>query len=399
MTSGKTSRQGIKGQPEGKTAVGNVEAENMKKTFVYFIAGLLIVGWCVNIVHGAERRLTYSAEAQVMLNPSGAMVTVQKPRLKFFDTDGKLIKSRKLRGNEIVSLPDGGNVVGITRYHDNSPTTLKPVAFTLFDLAGRQLYSIKNPAFSSVIVSGTGEAIVGIAGAEGLPESSLRFYDEQGKEVDSMTIEYFQGGRFSADGTVFVFSTAKDGIFAYSSTGQLLAGYGPGAVYDLSADGDVFVTWHNGTLRVYSGGNRVATFPTAEIVRAVTVSENGKYFGWASPQKVAVYATGTDSAWCEVTPVAANENFRSLAIGEDGNHFAAGIDIDAGREVPAEKRHTQGRVTVYDRQGQVFTEKNLTYENWNAKMPAVSFLEGGKVLSVITRAGTYFLQLPLQAIK
>ena len=368
----------------------------MRKAWPYLAIGVLTTVFCLSVVEGADRRKTYSPEARVMLSPSGALVTVEKRKVFFFDKDGKIVASRKLRSNELVSLPDGGSVVGLTRYNDHSPSTLKPVTFELFDLAGNRRYRIKKPGFSSVVVSPTGKAIVGLDGAEGLPKSVLRFCDDRGQEVVAITVEYYQGGRFSADGSVFVFSTAQEGILAYSSAGEVLAGYGPGSVYDLSADGGVFAVGYNGALRVYSGGKRVSTVETGEAVREVTVGAKGKHFGWVGPDRAALYAVGTDTALCEIWLTASGENFRSLAISEDGMHFAVGIDIDGGRALPREKRHTRGRVVVYDFGGQVIAQKEVSYDRWNARTPAVSFTHEGRVLSVITPEEAYFMELPGQ---
>jgi len=366
----------------------------MRRPLVNPAIGVLVAVLCFAVVSRADRRKTYNSEARVMLNSSGAMVIALDRKLEFFDKDGKLAGSRKLRNNELVNLPQGGAAVGIIRYNDHSPSTLKPVAFELYDLAGNRLYSIKKPDFSSAVVSPTGKTIVGIDGAEGLPQSVLRFCDEHGKEISAITVEYFQGGRFSADGSVFVFATAQEGILAYSATGKALAGYGPGSVYDLSADGSVFTVGHDEVIRVYSGSKRIATVETDETVRVVAVSPRGSYWGWIGAGRAMVYATGTDTALCEIRLSTPGENFRSLVIGADGLYFAIGVDIDGGRELPQEKRHLRGRAVVYDLSGRVIAQKEVSYDSWNAKTPAVRSTRGGRTLAVITREEVYFMELP-----
>ena len=358
------------------------------------LAGLLVVGWWLGSGIAADRSVIYDPDTRVMLNPSGAMVTVQHRTLKFFQSDGKPLKSRELRGNEYAILPEGGSVVGITRFFDNSPSTLTAAAFELVDLTGKRLYGIDKPRFSSVIVSATGSAIVGIDGAEGLPQSVLRFYDARGNEAHAMTVEFFQGGRFSSDGSVFVFTTAKEGLLACSTAGQVLARYGMGTSYDLSAGGEVFAVAQDSVLRVYANGKRQTTIHTMGQTRAVTVSGNGKHVGWAGTADAVIYAAGADSALVRVQLSAPGENVRSLAISNDGRCFAIGIDIDAGKEAAPEARHFRGRAVVYDFAGQKIAEKELSYQAWNAHFPAVSFTRDGHTVAVITREEISLVELP-----
>ena len=359
------------------------------------LACMLMVGLCWGSGLAAERRMTYDPDTRIMLNSGGTMVTLEKHALRFFDQDGKQTKSRELRGNEFAMMPEDGRVVGITRFYDNSPSTLAPAAFELIDLAGKRLYAIDKPKFSSVIVSPTGSAIVGIDGAEGLPQSTLRFYDERGKEVHAMTAEYFQGGRFSSSGNVFVFSTAKDGLLACSVTGQVITRYATGSVYDLSANGEVCAVAQDSTLRVYVNGKRQTTIHTGEPARTVVVSGDGMNVGWTGATHALVYPAGADSARVTLELSAPGENFRSLAVSDDGRYFAVGIDIDAGKEATPETRHTRGRAVVYDLAGQKIIERELAYQAWNARTPAVSFVSGGKILSIITREEVSFLELPI----
>lgn len=362
------------------------------------VAGVAVTCW-FSLGVGADRQLAYEPTARIMVGPAGQSVTAEKRKLQFFDKTGKNIAGRELRGNELISFPvGGGEVIGILRYNDNAPATLTPVTFELSDLAGNQLYRIEQPKFSSVVVSPVGNAVVGLEGVEGLPESTLHFHDRQGREIASPSVEFYQGGRFSADGSTFVFATAREGVLAYTSDGKAAAAFGKGSVYDLSADGKLIVIWHGGSLRVYADGKRIAAYPTDESIRVVAVSTNGEYFGWAGPRRAAVYARGADSVICEIAPVTAEANFRSLALDNDGKYFAVGVDIDAGKNQLPEQRHLQGQALIYDYAGGLVLQKALDYEEWNAQIPAVKFLADGS-LAVITRHETHFLQMPVQQIE
>lgn len=369
----------------------------MRKLSISGGIGVMVTVFWFTAGVSADRQLNYSSEGRIMVSPAGKAVTAEKRKLTFIDQTGKTLISRNLRGNELITFPsDGGQVIGVTRYNDHSPSTLKPVAFDLYDLAGNRLYRLEKPEFSSVVVSPAGNAIVGLEGVEGLSESVLHFHDRRGQKVASSTVEFYQGGRFSADGSIFVFATAKDGILAYTADGKASAAYGQGAVYDLSADGSIFAVWRDGALRMYAHGKRVATLETDDIVRVVAVSANGKYFGWAGPVRAAVYAMGSDTAICEATPLTVQGNFRSLAINDDGRHFAVGVDIDGGSKLPSEQRHVRGQAMIYDFAGRLLAQKDISYAQWNAWVPRVRFVADDSTLVVITREETHFLQLPVQ---
>lgn len=366
----------------------------MKNRIPVMLVLFLLASLGLSPVYAAENVRKYDADAQVMVHSSGRLVTAQKRSLQFFDQQGKLTTNHKLRGNQMVAMPEAGEVVGVLRYNDHSPTTIKPAAFELFDFSGKRIYEIKRPRFTSVFVAPSGTAMVGLDGVEGLPKSQLRFYDAQGQEIDSTSVEYFQGGRFSTDGSVYIFATAKDGILAFSATGKPVARYGRGSVYDLSADGQVFAVAEDGQLRVYSGGKRVATMVIDPQVRVVSVSAGGLYVAWAGAAEAGLYTVGSDSALCEIDLSLPGENFRSLAISEGDRYLAAGIDVDPGKDVSPELRHTEGRVVVYNFSGLSVYERTLTYKKWGARLPRVKFLNQAGVLAVITREETRFLQLP-----
>ncbi len=346
-------------------------------------------------VQAESQSIAYDPGDHAMINAAGQVVAASKRQIRFYDPDGSSAATVRLKGNELISLPaGGGNVVGLTRYHDHSPTTLKPIAFELYDISGTRLYRMTKPQFTSVIVSPTGNAIVGHDGIEGLAESTLRFYDATGTEVKAISVEQFQGGQFSANGSVFAYRTAQDGVLVYSADGEPLAHFGGGARYEMSANGSVVAVWQDQAVRCYQDGKRVQTIPTAEIVRALAVSSTGTHIGWVGVERGEVYALGDSVPIATLTVNDENENFRSLAISDTYEFVAVGVDSSAGRSVPMEKRHTRGFVRVFDLGGTLQQEQDFTYNVWNAQTPAVQFVEDEPHVAVILRKGVHFLSLP-----
>ncbi len=348
-----------------------------------------------HLIQAESQWITHDPGERAMVNAAGQVVTAAKRAVRFYDADGNAAATIRLKGNEVVNLPaGGGEVVGITRYHDHSPTTLKPVAFELYDLSGTRQFRLTKPQFTSVIVSPTGNAIVGHDGVEGLAKSTLRFYDASGTESKTITIERFQGGRFSADGSVFVYRTATEGVLAYSADGTPLAHFGAGSLYEMSSDGSVFAIWQDQSLRCYRDGKRIQTIPTDEIVRALAVSPQGDLVGWVGTDRGAVYTLGDTIAQTYLELPNAGENFRSLAISDAQEFIAVGVDSSAGRSVPVEKRHTRGFVRIFDLKGNLRQEEKYSYEVWNAWTPGVRFVDWQQRLAVILRTGIHFIPLP-----
>ncbi len=352
---------------------------------------LVILSHCA--VFGADRRIDYTNGSKVMIGDNGELVAFSKGLLAFYNSAGERIAAKKLRNNEMATLPEGGEVVGLIRYRDHQPTTLKPASFELYNLNGQRLYRLKNPPFASVVISPTGTAFVGLDGVEGLPGSTLLFHDAKGNQQAAISVEYYLGGRFSADGSVFVFATAKDGVLAYSAGGEVLDGYGTGSTYDFSADGRVMAVWHDGSLRIYNGSTRVKTLATDKNIRAIAVAPDGGFVGWAGERRAEIIALDTTIARLILSLDTPGENYRSLAISNGHDYVAVGIDIDRGKSAPTEKRHTAGRAEIYTMQGMLLHSQPVSYAVWNAKTPLVKFPPQDNRLAVITREATEFIDL------
>jgi len=365
----------------------------MSKFPAYLLAILLTVIGGTDQAYGAERRHTLAANSHLMVNSTGAMITAGNRKVQFFDKNGQMKTSRRLRGNELVHLPSNGRVAGILRFHDNSPTSLQPVAFELYDINGKKIYTMSKPKFSSAIISPDGNTVVGVDGAAGLPESVLRFLDHDGKEFAEVSVEYFQGGRFSDDGSVLFLSTTRDGILAYSSTAQALGRFGQGSAYDCSANGQIFAVRQQGAVRLYSGGKRAQSIPTGDQDGVIAVSPDGRFFGWAEPSRIVVQEVGADTTLFELTITTPGENCRSFAFSEDGEHFAVGIVGRNGQDGPDDEQSAEGRVEVYTLGGRQIKYVAIPDQKLNSAMPIVRFVQGGAVLAAITLGEVLFVEL------
>jgi len=62
-----------------------------------------------------------------------------------------------------------------------------------------------------------------------------------------------------------------------------------------------------------------------------------------------------------------------------------GMDFDKGRKVLPEERHTKGLVYIFDKDGKIIWETQLSYKLWSAFFPQVQFSSDGKRFCIITR--------------
>jgi hypothetical protein len=74
-----------------------------------------------------------------------------------------------------------------------------------------------------------------------------------------------------------------------------------------------------------------------------------------------------------------------LDISTGGERTIAGLDFDSGGDVPAAERHTKGLVYLFDKQGGLIWQNEVSYSLWAAMFPLVKISGDGSRFSVVTR--------------
>lgn len=316
----------------------------------------------------------------------GGWVNVQKGRLQFYSLKGNRTRTLNLRGNEVLLAPHGCHAVGVVAYADRQPKTLRAVTFDLYDPAGKQILRLKEPKFATAIVAPTGNAFVGIDGALGLPKSVLHFYDGKGKEKKSLDVERFQGGQFCADGSVFLFETATDGLQAYSAAGEKLGVIGPADRWAASSDATMVIRVSGNRMLFYREGELFQTLAWDERygeIRAVALSPNGGHAAVASATHAAVYKIESGATlWTQETG-ATPWNYRSAALTNDAAFVVLGSDYDPGPD--AANRHQRSRCEVFDADAKLVHSEEGTPSKWGLLYPQVQFNPSADRLLFIDR--------------
>lgn len=333
-----------------------------------------------NAQSAPAREFTVRSSANLSGSPrwvafgEGGWVSVQKGRLRFFALGGSVIRTLNLRGNEVLLAPHGCRAVGVVAYADRQPKTLRAVTFDLYDPEGKQILRLNDPEFATAIVSESGDAFVGVDGAEGLPKSVLHFYDRDGREKRSLDVERFEGGRFSDDGTVFLFETAAAGLQAFTAAGEEMGVIGPADRWAASSDATIILRVSGTRMLFYREGKLDQTLAWDErygTIRAVALSPDGGHAAVVSATHAAVYdaATGATLWTKEIGNVP--WNYRSAAISNGATLVAFGSDYDPGPE--AADRHQRSRCEVFDRDAQPVHTEEETPSKWGALFPQVRF--------------------------
>ena len=316
----------------------------------------------------------------------GGWVQVEKGRLEFYAPNGERHRTLKLRGNEVLVAPHGCRAAGVISYADFQPNTLHAVTFDLYGPTGEQILRLSDPHFASAIVSEAGNAFVGVDGAEGLPLSVLRFYDLSGKERKSLEVERFEGGAFCADGSVFLFETAADGLQACDAAGEVLGKIGRADRWAASADAGVVARVADNRLFFYREGELFQTLPWDTrygTVRAVALSPNGSHAAVVSGSRAAVIEVDSARILWDAESSATPWNYRSASLTDDATLVAFGSDYDPG--VEAEDRHLRSRCEVFDRAGRLIHAEEGQPAKWGALFPQVRFDRSQPLLMFIDR--------------
>ncbi|HUU46975.1 MAG TPA: hypothetical protein VM118_14705 [Acidobacteriota bacterium] len=335
---------------------------------------------------GSAREVSFAAASQWMVFETGDWVKVEKGRVRFHAADGAQRHVFNLRGKEHMVGTPGAAVVGILVYADQQPMTLQVVRFDLYDSQGQRVLQINKPGFSSAIVSPRGNAICGIDGAEGLPQTTLRLYDSRGRSTNVIPVEYFEGGRFSRDGSRFLFETAAGGLQVASAEGDVLYAFGDATAWDASADGGVVAVTAGTAVRIYRGDELIGThrWPADRgTIRAIAVSPDGHHVAALSLTHAAVVSVDPpalvwdrgedDPAW----------KLHTVDLLDGARLVAIGADHDPGPESAA--RHSRSRCQIIDADGVVQHTVERKPANWGAMFPQVRFAADGRRLIVIDR--------------
>ena len=325
----------------------------------------------------------------------GKLILSSQEKLWVSTPEGKESFQMNLKPNQGLVASEDGKFFGITTYSkDASPGFLAAKRFELYSVDGRKLWEI-DPAFGGTdfYISNGAKLVVGISGGEGSPESRLVFYNHTGKLISSTKIAFPQGISFSSNGKYLLVNSAKGGLLGFDGSGDLIANFGPCERFAISSDGEYVATISAGNLKFYHQGKPIGN-PTKinPLVRGMSFSPENKYLGVIDKKNLYLFEVGTGKLLWHYTLDKPELSFISMDLSGNAEKMITGVDFDKGRKVSPKERHTEGRVYIFDKDGKIIWEKQLSYKLWSAFFPRVQFSSDGKRFCIITKEKVYLFK-------
>jgi len=324
----------------------------------------------------------------------GKLILTSRESFRVLTSEGKESYQKNLKPNQGLVTSEDGEFFGIATYSkDASPGFLAAERFELFSADGKKLWEIKDPKVSDFYISNGAKLVVGISSGEGSRESRLVFYNHTGKLISSTKIAFPQGISFSSNGKYLLVNSAKGGLLGFDGSGDLIANFGPCERFATSSDGEYVATISAGNLKFYHQGKPISNpMKINPLVRGMSFSPENKYLGVIDKKNLYLFEVGTGKLLWHYTLDKPELSFISMDLSGNAEKMITGVDFDKGREVSPKERHTQGRVYIFDKDGKIIWEKQLSYKLWSFLFPRVQFSSDGKRFCIITKEKVYLFK-------
>jgi outer membrane protein assembly factor BamB len=337
------------------------------------------------------------------VNPNfvnGKIILSSREELSTLTQAGKESFKLRLKENQDVITSENGEYFGITTYSTKgAPGFLKAEKFVLHSAFGKTLWQIENPKNSAFFIANNGKLVVGVSSFEGKKESELIFYNENGDSVFSTKFNFFQGLSFSPDGGSVFVKSGTDGLLVFDQKGDLKGKYETCDEFTTSLDGERVACVSDDKLNFYHQGKlvtqtRVGSAGEGEniLARGMVFSPDNEYVSLVDKKNLYLFDFETGEVLWQYSLDQPELSFISVDMTKNAEMIIAGVDFDKGRNVPSQERHTKGYVYLFDKNGKLTWEKELSYKLWNVFVPRVKFSLDGSIFSVKTKERIYLFK-------
>jgi hypothetical protein len=327
-------------------------------------------------------------------SPLGYRYLARYKNVEVYSSDNEMVLSKKLKGNEKVYSSPKGHFWGAATFVDRSAQLLKVTEFSLYTPAGKLLYTLKDPGALKFILNDNAANIVGIAGTEGLPQTTLKFYDESGNHIRDLEFANYLGGEFSADGNLFFALSADSGLYAISPKGEAVYNINVGKPYAIGNDGRLIMACNSGNLELYFQKNMTNSASLAlDDPWAVMLSADNRLALVMSQKKALCYSIPELEILWEYELGDARDHFNSCDYSPELGLFAFGIALDNGPDYSFTDRYTEGRAEIVSPDGEILGSGSVSYNSWSTGFPLVRFGNPDNSLWVITHYSLFKVPL------
>jgi len=368
---------------------------NMARTFLALVFILSFHSLSLQAEdYNIQKVQEWTDKVDLLGSPLGYRYLAKYKNVKVYSSDNEMILSKRLKGNQKVYSSPKGRFWGAATFVDRSAQLLKVTAFSLYTPAGKLLYTLKDPGALKFILNDKGSNIVGIAGTEGLPQTTLKFYDEYGTHVHDLDFANYLGGEFSADGNLFFALSADSGLHALSPNGETVYRVDVGKPYAVGNDGRLIMTCDRGNIELYFQKNMTNSVALAlDDPIAVMLSADNKLALVMSQKKALCYSIPELEILWEHELSDARDHFNSCDYSPELGLFAFGIALDNGPDFSFTDRYTEGRAEILSAEGEILGRGSVSYSSWSNGFPLVRFGNPDNCLWVITHYSLFKMPL------
>jgi outer membrane protein assembly factor BamB len=129
------------------------------------------------------------------------------------------------------------------------------------------------------------------------------------------------------------------------------------------------------------------------LARGIALSPDDKYVSLIDKKNLYLFDFHTGDLLWQYSLDQPELSFISVDLNQNGEMIAVGVDFDKGRNIPPQERHTQGYVYLFDKQGKLAWQEELSYKLWNAFVPQVKFSLDKPIFSAKTREKIYLFEI------
>lgn len=267
--------------------------------------------------------------------------------------------------------------------------------FELKTFDGKVITTIKPfSGFISFLVSSDAQMIVGVS-VEKRPEGmempyTFHFYDSLGNEIGQIIAISPTGTLFSPDGKAFVLNDPEAGLMAFAKDGSKLWNVNESYRFFDVANGAHRVIGNSSSLIrkfvLFESGKLIGDSSLEHPVHNVAISPNGEFIIVTDARTVRFFMNQLQDVW-GYTFEDESLTINSIVVSDSG-FVACGLLRDNGEKSPPETRYTEGRVFLFEQNGNIIWQEAYDLSLANAWIPIVALTpvtESQMILTVRTR--------------
>jgi hypothetical protein len=350
--------------------------------FTFAITALRLTGAPAPVTPVAIDSVEMQEYRRIWGSPSGCFYFLKRSGFEVHRFGQNTTLEQTLNPNQKLISSENGNFFALITYSSFSPTALHVTEVRLFNYTGQLVWGRRDPGCNSFILSDKAPIAVGIAGAEGLPETSLLFFGASGDEVGGARVDNFSNGRFSDDGAFFFAISGGAGLVKFTSGGKELYRYSDCNRYGIGRDGAMVALLKDASLAIYSGQRMLWSLGIPELTaREVRFSSDNRLAAILLTRRLQLLDLDSLRViWEYALP---DSDFQFFHFDTDSSFTYFACSTNNSTDAP-ERRNTRGQAILLDSDGRPVWQTEMNYADWSVKYPEVKIDINARILTLLT---------------